>query len=218
MSPALRWRRLCFFHNRVRLERARNAQDASAKGRFELPLLEDANSVQVSLMKVMQMLTSGHLDHKTAGLLLYALQTASSNLRRTNFEPQNPTDVVIDRNTIDCTCIAGPQWFHREFEEPPDLHENDLQESDLEKDDLQENDPEKINPEKVAAAKAGEKTVAAGRPTRLRSKKRKKPDPAETESSEQAEIHDFFRTLIPGYDAAKAKAARENGTGEQHRC
>src|SRR5216684_9294356 len=80
-SPALRWRRLCFFHERIRRERVRVLKDMSTSRRFDLPLLEDANSVQVALMKVIQMLGCGRLDHRTAGLMLYALQTASSNLR-----------------------------------------------------------------------------------------------------------------------------------------
>ena len=85
-SPALRWRRLCFFHERIRRERAKIAKDMSAQRRFDLPLLEDANSVQVALMKTIQMLGSGRMDHKTAGLMLYALQTASVNLRNAEFE------------------------------------------------------------------------------------------------------------------------------------
>jgi hypothetical protein len=56
---------------------------------YELPVLEDAQAVQLALMSVMQMLAKGSIEHKTAGLMLYALQTASSNLRRPEFEPMN---------------------------------------------------------------------------------------------------------------------------------
>jgi len=116
-SPALRRRRLCYFHERIRREQARIAADGSAKRRFDLPLLEDANSVQVALMKVIQMLGSGDMDHKTAGLILYALQTASVNLRNAEFEVEEVTDVVIDRDTVDATSINGPQWFEEDFED-----------------------------------------------------------------------------------------------------
>jgi hypothetical protein len=125
MSPALKWRRLCFFHNRIRREQARNARDESTQRRFELPLLEDANSVQVSLMKVMQMLGSGRLDHKTAGLMLYALQTASCNLRNLSFEPSESTDVVIDRDDIHRTTIGGQQWFEEDFDDDEEEDENE---------------------------------------------------------------------------------------------
>ncbi len=63
-SPALRRRRHCFFHERIRRERAKIAADASSQRGIDLPLLEDANSVQMALMKVIQMLGSGRLDHR----------------------------------------------------------------------------------------------------------------------------------------------------------
>ena len=122
-SPALRWRRLCFFHDRIKRERAKIAADMTAQRRFDLPLLEDANSVQVSLMKVMQMLGSGRLDHRTAGLMLYALQTASVNLRHANFEARFATDVVIDRDDINRTSLGGPQWFEEDFEDESEQEE-----------------------------------------------------------------------------------------------
>lgn len=116
-SPALRWRRNCFFHERIRRERAKIAADMSVQRRFDLPLLEDANSVQVALMKVIQMVGSGRMDHKTGGLILYALQTASVNLRNLEFEADKATDVVIDRDDVHRTAIGGPQWFEEDFED-----------------------------------------------------------------------------------------------------
>jgi hypothetical protein len=135
-SPALRWRRLCFFHDRIKRERAKIAADMTAQRRFDLPLLEDANSVQVSLMKVIQMLGSGRLDHRTAGLMLYALQTASVNLRHANFEARFATDVVIDRDDVHRTSLGGPQWFEEDFEDEPEEQEaeneteNEIEEAD----------------------------------------------------------------------------------------
>jgi hypothetical protein len=116
-SPALRWRRQCFFHERIRRERAKIAKDMSAQRMFDLPLLEDANSVQVALMKTMQMLGSGRMDHRTAGLMLYALQTASVNLRNARFEASEATDVVIDRDDVHRTSLGGPQWFEEDFDD-----------------------------------------------------------------------------------------------------
>jgi hypothetical protein len=154
-SPALRRRRYCFFHDKVRRERGRIAAETSAQRRFNLPLLEDANSVQVALMKVMQMLGSGTMDHRTAGLMLYALQTASINLRHTDFEANDVTDVVIDRDTVNATCINGPQWFEEDFEaegddndDNVDEEQNDLEaEADREDaDSIQANAPSAGNP------------------------------------------------------------------------
>jgi hypothetical protein len=170
-----------------------------------MALLEDANSVQVALMQVLYLLGCGQIEHKEAGLMLYGLQIASSNLKNTKFEPEKPTDVVIDRKTVDRTCIAGPQWFHREFDEPV-----------AEPDPIA---PEKIEREKIAvAAPASEKELPVEHRTPLRAQKRKTPDPVESESPEQAEMHDFFRTLIPNYDAVKARKMREEAAREEHRC
>jgi len=131
-SPALRNRRQCFFHERIRRERAKIAKDMSAQRRFDLPLLEDANSVQVALMKTIQMLGAGRIDHKTAGLMLYALQTASVNLRNAEFEADEATDVVIDRDDVHRTSLGGPQWFEEDFDEEDEGEEEIEEEGDEE--------------------------------------------------------------------------------------
>jgi hypothetical protein len=118
-SPALRRKRFCYFHDNYRETQARLLEDQS-KGRIcDFPLLEDANSVQVAVMQVIHLLGSGKVDTKVAGLMLYALQTASANLKHVSFEADKATDVVIDQDTLDLTCIHGPQWFERDFEEKP---------------------------------------------------------------------------------------------------
>jgi hypothetical protein len=83
-SPAMRGRNYCFFHithigQRLRLERY--ASLGLEPPAIELPLLEDAASIQLALMQVTDALLKGTLDAKRGGLVLYALQTASSNLR-----------------------------------------------------------------------------------------------------------------------------------------
>ena len=156
-SPALRRRRHCFFHERIRRERAKIAADTAAQGRFDLPLLEDANSVQVTLMKVIQLLGAGRLDHKTAGLILYALQTASVNLKNLNFEADDATDVVIDRDDVHRTCINGPQWFEEDFEERTFGPEADAEAaSDEEEAEEAEEEKEEGNEEEIEAAKQRE--------------------------------------------------------------
>src|SRR4030088_244733 len=109
--PALTLNRFCFFHKRFQDQRVPiSATRRRARATFDLPVLEYANAIQVSLMQTMRLLVSGQIDPKIAGLLLYALQTASLNLRQTRFEPLHVEEVVIDRNTIDQTCIGGDQW------------------------------------------------------------------------------------------------------------
>ena len=84
-SPSLRGKRLCYFHSRFR----------SLRRLQGLPLLEDPTSIQLVLMQVMRGLLDKSFDHKTAALLLYALQTAQANSRRADFAPF-AWDVVRD--------------------------------------------------------------------------------------------------------------------------
>ena len=117
-SPALRRNRFCFFHKRFQNERIAINQ-ARARRRaaiFDLPVLEDANSIQASLMQIMRLLALGHLDSKTAGLLLYALQTASANLRRTNFEP-HMHNIVLDPKAVADIPLGANAWDDEDFED-----------------------------------------------------------------------------------------------------
>ena len=100
-SPAMRGRNYCFFHlnhigQRLRLERYELLGLGAPA--IELPLFEDAASIQIALMQVTHALLRGTLDHKTAGLVLYSLQTASCNLRTMQKEAEaNPDAAVCNR-------------------------------------------------------------------------------------------------------------------------
>jgi hypothetical protein len=118
-SPALKRNHFCYFHKRWQETRIVLNANRARRGRaaLDLPVLEDANSIQVSLMQIMRLILSGQMDTKTAGLLLYALQTASSNLSRINFEPAVKTRVVIDPRTVDQTPLGQDPWCREDFEE-----------------------------------------------------------------------------------------------------
>src|SRR5690242_9311162 len=75
-SPALRGQTHCYYHSVVRQKREVPT----------IPCLEDALSVQFSLREIMQGVALGKWDTKRAALLLYALQIASSNLKRIESE------------------------------------------------------------------------------------------------------------------------------------
>jgi len=61
------------------------------------------------------------IDHKTAALLLYALQTASMNLKRTSLEPALPTQVVIDRQSVAHRPLGASAWSKIDGREYDDL-------------------------------------------------------------------------------------------------
>jgi len=117
-SPALRGKHFCYFHKRWRDTRVIINANRARRSRavIDMPVLEDAESVQVSLMQIMRLILSGQVEPRTAGLLLYALQTASSNLRRTHFEPYQP-NVVIDPSTVNQTVLGENVWRREDFVE-----------------------------------------------------------------------------------------------------
>ena len=128
-SPALRRHRFCFFHKRFHDERIRLVVDrARHPGTFTLPVLEDANSIQIAIMQVMRLLLSQQIDHKTASLMLYALQTASTNLRMTNFKPR-VHDVILHPADATNTPLESHVWEDEDFEDEVEDEEEEEDES-----------------------------------------------------------------------------------------
>jgi hypothetical protein len=84
-SGAVKGRAFCYFHLRTRARRLAMAQAQSQEKpwRPELPPLEDMHSVQVALMQVTDALAADAIDPRRAGLMLYALQQAATNLSNT---------------------------------------------------------------------------------------------------------------------------------------
>ena len=98
-SPALRHKNFCYYHQRWR-PIVVNLSEPGKKAHFTLPILEDAHSIQFSIAQVMHQLMDKTIDAKTAGLMLYALQIASSNLRQLTAETPRPSQVVVDLDTV----------------------------------------------------------------------------------------------------------------------
>jgi hypothetical protein len=110
-SPSLRNQKFCFFHQQWRPTRfGTDPINPPLPLEQMIPVLEDANSIQMGLMEVMRMLITRRVDHRTAGLLLYGLQTSSANLRWTTFEPELPTQVVIDEECVEHRPIGATAW------------------------------------------------------------------------------------------------------------
>lgn len=146
-SPALRDSKFCYYHIRYHwpeLELLKDNQEWLRK----TPTLEDANSIQVALADVMFRLITEEVDHKTAALLLYALQTASMNLKRTTLEPELPTQVVIDRECVERRPIGATAWSTvegREYDEieKVDTRDGDAKRGDAKKDAVAKEEPPK---------------------------------------------------------------------------
>jgi hypothetical protein len=101
-SPALRNKNFCFYHQQVRpLTVECYSEGEYATGEIDLPVFEDAHSIQTVIRQVVQMVLQKRIERKTASLLLYALQIASSNLKRMELEKPQPDQVVTDVETMD---------------------------------------------------------------------------------------------------------------------
>jgi hypothetical protein len=107
-SPSLGLSAFCYFHSRLHrrhknllenapalLENSSNPT-SSVTGEpqyqpdpleLELPPLEDAESIQVSISLLVAALARNRIDAKRAAVLLYGLQLASSNVRSITIEP-----------------------------------------------------------------------------------------------------------------------------------
>jgi hypothetical protein len=76
-QPARRNSDFCRFHDAAMkpLPAAHNLNE-------QLPVLEDADSIQIAIMRLLRYLMKGPIDRKDISTLLYGLQLASTNLAR----------------------------------------------------------------------------------------------------------------------------------------
>jgi hypothetical protein len=131
-SPALREEKFCYFHMRWRRKSMDVDLNVQEHGTITLPTLEDTNSIQVGLAEVMRLLATQQIDHRAAALLLYAMQTASANLKHTSFEPE-PTQVVIDRECVGRRPIGATAWSTVEGREYDEVEKDDVEKDESEK-------------------------------------------------------------------------------------
>ena len=108
-SPALRKKSFCFYHqqNRPLTVDCYYNPEEYATGEIALPVFEDAHSIQTVIRQIVQMVLQKRLERKTASTLLYALQIASSNLKRMELEKPQPEQVVTDLETESETPTAA---------------------------------------------------------------------------------------------------------------
>ncbi len=86
-SPQLRKHIYCYAH--------RQMMEARALA-LRLPAAEDANAIQVALMRVQKALIDDHISVKKAGVLFYSLQLAITNVGQTTFGQANDDDLVME--------------------------------------------------------------------------------------------------------------------------
>lgn len=101
-SPQIRRHIYCYAHKQMMEARALA---------LRLPALEDANAIQIALMRVQKALIDDTITVKKAGLLLYSLQLAITNVGQTTFgeadEQELATDLVDEEEAISGAAISN---------------------------------------------------------------------------------------------------------------
>jgi len=97
-SPALQDQQFCYYHQQVRTVtfNYRGMYRDYRKSEFHLPPFEDLHSIQFTIREVTELSLRHKIDAKEAWLLLYALQIASSNIKRLQCEEPQPQQIVTD--------------------------------------------------------------------------------------------------------------------------
>jgi hypothetical protein len=134
-SPALREEKYCYFHMRWALK-SMEIDEHLQRERWNvtLSLPEDADSIQMGLGEVIRLMMTRQVDHRTAALTLYALQTASANLKHTSLEPLQPTRVVVDRESVARRPLGATAWSKvegREYDEVLRDDEEDKEDAEM---------------------------------------------------------------------------------------
>jgi hypothetical protein len=89
-SPQMKQHIYCFAHKQM--AEARELM-------LMLPVVEDANAIQVGLMRIQKALIEDTISMKKAGLLLYSMQLAMTNVGQTTFGQAKDEEMV--RETVD---------------------------------------------------------------------------------------------------------------------
>ncbi len=96
-SPAQRGKLFCYFHNVWNEAESRRAlEEQQSPFPMGIPDLENPNAIQGALTELMRLMLADRISDRKAGLLLYALQFAATNLKNTWSEdapedlPQQP--------------------------------------------------------------------------------------------------------------------------------
>jgi hypothetical protein len=90
---------------------------------------------------MLRLLASNRIDHKAAALMLYALQTAASNVKFTSFEPE-PTLVVIDRESVEQRPIGASAWSAVEGREYDELVDHNAAPEHASKEKEEDDEPQ----------------------------------------------------------------------------
>jgi len=129
-SPQMKQHIYCFAHKQMA---------AARELMLMLPVVEDANAIQVGLMRIQKALIEDTISMKKAGLLLYSMQLAMTNVGQTTFGQAKDEEMV--RETM------SEEEAFSENQHPPRRHGGTEEENDLPRINVDERGLE--NPEPI---------------------------------------------------------------------
>src|SRR5579859_4402353 len=91
-SPQMKKHIYCFAHAQM--------MEAQALA-LRLPAMEDANAIQIGIMRIQKALIEGAISTKMAGLLLYSMQLGITNVGGTTFGQAKAGELVRDTVTVE---------------------------------------------------------------------------------------------------------------------
>ena len=103
-SPAVGNLRFCYYHQQGRSTAIQYYSEAPFTAIEEdLPLFEDAHSIQIAIRQIASLLMQRKIEPKVAGLLLYSIQLALLNLKQLKAEKPHPAHLVVDLENVEET-------------------------------------------------------------------------------------------------------------------
>jgi hypothetical protein len=115
--PCLRGEELCYFHHTTRrpVPKWENETPKPLRATFALPAPEDHRAIQHAIGEVLRRIASDDIDPRRAGLLLYGLQIASSNLPKPR--PDAPPLEIVEEIVFDADLgLLAPRTEIKEKE------------------------------------------------------------------------------------------------------
>jgi hypothetical protein len=109
-SPALRGEFFCYFHTRV----IKGVPQRVDMRMDSMALLEDCESIQLSIMHVVDGLIKGTLDKTSARLIIQALRIAARNAKNVRFDRR---DYIIDPQMV----VEVPNYARQYLIEHPEI-------------------------------------------------------------------------------------------------
>lgn len=106
-SPRMRDEQFCYYHHDSRRPVVRSHDRIARRSTFSLFTPTSPNSLLESLGEVMARIAANDIDPRRAGLLLYALQLASTTLRSTR-ESREP-EIEVHPDFSNEPMPAGPR-------------------------------------------------------------------------------------------------------------